>query len=124
MIPPCAYRVPTPSNDTALVTVDRSRSGDLLLDDVKVDDRRGRVIQALRGVASAEEDLPRHQVREERGRRREKRVAGQKGLDVGPKRSSGSHFVTGTRRRKTQKVRKLSRDAALHPFERPRVNHH
>lgn len=114
--------MPTPSYDSALVAVDRSGSGDLFFDDIEADDGRRHGFRRLGEVSGAEEDLPRHQVREERRRRRKESVAREKRPDVGPERTGGDPLAG--RRRKRQKVVEVRRHPPLHALQGPRVHHH
>lgn len=57
------HRMCTPPNNTALIAVDGSGSGDVLLDNIEINDG-GLRIGAVDEVADAEEDLPGEEVRE------------------------------------------------------------
>jgi len=62
------------TNDSALVTINRSaRTGNILLDNVKSNDRR-REIGSVDEVSDTEQDLPRHKGRKKGGRKGDARV--------------------------------------------------
>lgn len=84
------------TENSALIAVNGSGSGDILLDDVEAHRRR---VGALGEFADAEDDLPRQQVRKERRRWRKQRVLRQKGAHVGAERSAGEVLRLGERRR-------------------------
>ena len=99
------------TENSALIAVNGSGSGDVLLDDVEAHRRR---VGALGEFADAEDDLPRQQVREERGRRRKKRVLRQKGAHVGAERSTGEVLSFGERRRgEREEVVEIGGDSLL-----------
>lgn len=68
------------TDDAALVAVEGSGRGDVLLDDVEIDDGGLGVVDE---VADAEEDLPCEEVREEGRGRGQQRVLGEERADVG-----------------------------------------
>lgn len=66
------------TNDSALVAINGSTSGDVFFDNIEADNRRRRVAVAVTvavsEISDAEEDLPRQKVRKQRRRRRKKRM--------------------------------------------------
>lgn len=117
-----AYRIPTPTNNSALVAVHGSGSGHVLLHDVQAHRHRSHDgVGAFRRVADAEEDLPHLQVREERSRRREHRVPRQESPDVGSERlRHGGSFDGG----EGEEIVEIGRDSSLHSLQRPSVDNH
>ena len=110
------------TNNSALITVNKSRSGDVFFDNIEAN-HGGRGIRAVGEIADTEQDLPRHQVREQRGRRRKQRVLRQERPHA---RTEGLAFVSGERRRrKRQEVVEIRRHSPLHPLQRlPSTDYH
>lgn len=115
------------TDNSALITIDVSRSGDVLLDDVETYDGRRERIRTVRccgweliHIADPEQDLPRHQVREEGRRRRNQRMVGEEVPDGGPE-GPGGHC---RRRREREEVVQICRNSPLHPLLRSLVHHH
>lgn len=103
--------VTAPTENSALIAVNGSGSGDVLLHDVEA--HRGR-FEALGELADAEENLPRQQVREQSRRRRKQRVLRQKRPDVGTERSTGKVLRVGERRRRErEEVVEIGGDSLL-----------
>lgn len=115
------------TDNSALITIDVSRSGDVLLDDIEAHEGRIGTVSRGRGrreligsIADPEEDLPRHQVREEGRRRRNQRMVREKLPDDGPERSSSLR----RRGREGEEVVEIRRDTPLHPLLRSLIHHH
>lgn len=87
MVALCTDGITTPPNDTTLVAINGSGSGDVVLDDVETDDSWAAVVG--REVADAEKDLPGEQVGEKRGRGGKEGVLGEEGPDGSPERLGG-----------------------------------
>lgn len=110
------------TNNPALIAIHRSRSGDVLLDDVEVD-RRQRDVAISRRVPDPEQDLPREKVWEERRRRRRDRVPREEAPHIAPERpASGLDDRRGEREKVVEIIDGVVRP--LHPLERARVHDH
>lgn len=124
MVTFCAHWMATPTNNSALIAVDGSRSGHILFDNVKADHRWAR-FQAVRQVTDSEQDLPRQQVREQSRRRWKQRVLRQERSHVCPECSAGEIFSSDCRGRKREKIIEISSDSPLHPLQwLPTANDH
>lgn len=89
-----AHWVAAPTENSALIAVNGSRSGHVLFHDVEAHHRRAR-FRAFRDLTYTEEDLPRQEVWEQRRRRREERVLREKRTDVGAEWTDGEVFRSG-----------------------------
>ena len=109
------------TNDSALVTIDRStRTSDIFLDNVESDYRR-REIGSVKEVSDTEQDLPRHEWRKERGRESDARMVREEALYTVPEGFGGGRDA---RLRKSKKITKISCDPPLHPLGRSLVDDH
>lgn len=120
MVSFCTYWIATPTNDSALVTVDGSGSRHVLFHDIEADDSRGRLASVDNRLSDSEPDLPRQQVRQQRPWRRQQSVLRQERLYGRAKRARGE--VTGGR--KGQEVVEIGCDSHLHTLHRAAVYHH
>ncbi|WVY95755.1 hypothetical protein V8G54_027906 [Vigna mungo] len=99
------------TENTALIAVNGSGSGDVFFHNVKAHNRR---VGAFGKLANAEEYLPRQQVGEQRVRRRKQRVLREKGANVGTKGTAGEVLRLGEgRRRERKEVVEIGGDSLL-----------
>lgn len=99
------------TENTALIAVNGSGSGDVFFHNVKAHNRR---VGAFGKLADAKEYLPRQQMREQRVRRRKQRVLRQKGANVGAKGPAGEVLRLGEgRRRERKEVVEIGGDSLL-----------
>lgn len=99
------------TENSALIAVNGSGSGDVLLHNVQAHNRR---VRAFGELADAEEYLPRQQVGEQRVRRRKQRVLRQEGANVGSEGPAGEVLCLGKgRRRERKEVVEIGGDSLL-----------
>lgn len=114
------------TNNSTVITIDGSRSGHVLLYDVQTDDGsvggwRRRCMRIME-IPDPEEDLPRHQVREEGGGRRKQRMLRDEIPNAGPE---WPHMVGRRRlRREGEEVVEICCYSPLHPFRWSLVHNH
>ena len=109
------------TDDSALVAVDGSRSGDVLFDDIEAHHGRRGVGSVGREIADAQQDLPRKQVGEERWRRRKRRVLREERPHALSERAGRRRLA---RRWERQEVAEVGRHSPLHPLHRTPIYDH